>query len=142
MRRLFGHLIWMLVWLVGFSVMALASPKAMIIYDASGSMWGQIDGVNKVIIARDALKSVVERWNPQITLGLTAYGHRVKGDCNDIETLIPIGKVNKQQMIDTVNAISPKGMTPIAKSLRMVADKLRQNEDQTTIILISDGRES
>ncbi len=119
-----------------------AAPKAMIIYDASGSMWGQIDGVNKVVIARDALRSVVQKWNPQIPLGLTAYGHRVKGDCNDIEMLIPIGRVNKQQMIDTVNAIMPKGMTPIAKSLRMVADKLRQNEDQTTIILISDGRES
>ena len=119
-----------------------ASPKAMIIYDASGSMWGQIDGVNKVVIARDALRSVVEKWNPRIELGLTAYGHRVKGDCNDIQTIIPIGHVNKRQMIDTVNAIMPKGMTPIAKSLRQVANSLRQYEDQTTIILISDGRES
>ena len=142
MKRSLGRLVWVFVWLVGLTLMAFATPKAMIIYDASGSMWGQIDGVNKVVIARDALRSVVQKWNPQIPLGLTAYGHRVKGDCNDIETLIPIGRVDKQRMIDTVNHINPKGMTPIAKSLRMVADKLRQNEDQTTIILISDGRES
>jgi Ca-activated chloride channel family protein len=124
------------------SVSLAANPKAMIIFDASGSMWGQIDGVNKVVIARDALKSVVERWNPNVELGLTVYGHRVKGDCNDIQTVIPIGKVNKKQMIDTVYGIMPKGMTPIAKSLRQVANKLRRYEDQTTIILISDGRES
>ena len=139
MKTFFIRLILSLVIATGASN---ASPKAMIIFDASGSMWGQIDGINKIVIARDALKSVVEKWNPGIALGLTVYGHRVKGDCNDIETLIPIGRVDKQRMIDTVNHIVPKGMTPIAKSLRLVADKLRSNEDTTTIILISDGRES
>jgi Ca-activated chloride channel family protein len=122
--------------------LAWATPKAMIIFDASGSMWGQIDGVNKIVIARDALKSVVQKWNPAIPLGLTVYGHRTKGDCNDIETVIPIGPVNRQRMIDTVMGIMPKGRTPIARSLRRVADTLRGNEDPTTIILISDGRES
>ncbi len=123
-------------------VSANTAPKAMIIFDASGSMWGQIDGVNKIVIARDALKSVVQKWNPKVELGLTVYGHRVKGDCNDIETVIPIGGVHKKQMIDTVYGIMPKGMTPIAKSLRQVANTFRQYEGQTTIILISDGRES
>jgi len=141
MKKLLWRIALGLTLIFASNVMA-ANPKAMIIYDASGSMWGQIDGVNKVVIARDALKSVVQKWNPAVELGLTAYGHRVKGDCNDIQTIIPIGRVNKRQMIDTVNAIMPKGMTPIAKSLRQVANKLRQYEDQTTIILISDGRES
>jgi len=117
-------------------------PRAMIIFDASGSMWGQIDGVNKIVIARNALRDVVSRWNPGIYLGLTVYGHRVKGDCNDIETIIPIGPVNKGRMIDTVMAIQPKGKTPIARSLRIVADQLRKSEEQATIILISDGKES
>lgn len=109
-------------------VSANTAPKAMIIFDASGSMWGQIDGVNKIVIARDALKSVVQKWNPKVELGLTVYGHRVKGDCNDIETVIPIGRVHKKQMIDTVYGIMPKGMTPIAKSLRQVANTFRQYE--------------
>jgi len=130
------------LWLILFASVVWATPKAMIIFDASGSMWGQIDGVNKIVIARDALKSVVQRWNPAIPLGLTVYGHRTKGDCNDIETVIPIGPVNRQRMIETVMGIMPKGRTPIAKSLRRVADTLRGNEDPTTIILISDGRES
>ena len=119
-----------------------ASSKAMIIFDASGSMWGQIDGKAKISIARDALKDVVKGWNENIELGLTVYGHRRKGDCNDIETIIPISKVNKTDMVKRVSAIMPKGKTPIAKSLRQVANKLKGNEDETTIILISDGKES
>ena len=42
-------------------------------------------------------------------LGLTVYGHRAKGDCNDIETVIPVGKVDKNKVISTVMAIKPKG---------------------------------
>ncbi len=141
MKRFFLGVVVLLGVLTG-GASANAAPKAMIIFDASGSMWGQIDGVNKIVIARDALKSVVQKWNPKVELGLTVYGHRVKGDCNDIQTVIPIGKINKKQMIDTVYSIMPKGMTPIAKSLRQVANTFRQYEGQTTIILISDGRES
>ncbi len=141
MKRILKRMIGLLAVLL-VSVWGASTPKAMIIFDASGSMWGQIDGVNKIVIARDALKSVVQKWNPKVELGLTVYGHRVKGDCNDIQTILPIAKVNKKQMIDTVFAIQPKGMTPIAKSLRQVANSLRQYEEQTTIILISDGRES
>ena len=48
-------------------------------------MWEQIDGKAKTSIAKDALNSVVKKWNPDVDLGLTSYGHRKKGDCN-IET--------------------------------------------------------
>jgi len=123
-------------------VSAGANPKAMIIFDASGSMQEQIDGVTKIVMAKDALKEVVNSWNPKVELGLTAYGHRVKSDCSDIEIIVPIGKLNKKSMIDTVLTIQPKGMTPIAKSLRQVVNSLREHNGTTTIILISDGHES
>ncbi len=130
-----------LFWVLSLAAL-YANPKAMIIFDASGSMWGQIDGINKIVIARDALRDVVRSWNPKVDLGLTVYGHRIKGDCNDIQTVIPVGPVNKKRMIDTVMRIQPKGMTPIAKSLQIVAEKFRRSEEPATIILISDGRES
>ncbi len=31
---------------------------------------------------------VVRKWKPEDELGLVAYGHRKKGACDDIETLI------------------------------------------------------
>ena len=138
-------------WFIGFvlvfatlftNVMAEDNPRAVIIFDASGSMWGQINGKAKIEIARDALKNVVKEWNPNVELGLTVYGHRKKGDCNDIETVIPVGKVDKNNVIRTVMAIKPKGKTPISRSLRKVADEIKYTEEKATIILISDGKET
>ena len=124
------------------SVWAEDNPRAVIIFDASGSMWGQINGVTKIEIARDALKNVVKEWNPNVELGLTVYGHRSKGDCNDIETVIPVGKIDKNRVIKTVMGIKPKGKTPISRSLRKVAEEIKYTEEKATIILISDGKET
>ena len=124
------------------SIFSQDKPQAVIIFDASGSMWGQIDGVNKITIAKDALNSVVKEWSPDVELGLTAYGHRKKGDCNDIETLVPVGAVDKDKIISIVKKIQPKGKTPIARSLQKVAEELKFTEEKATIILISDGKES
>ena len=115
---------------------AAANPKAVIIFDASGSMWGQINGVPKIKIAKEALKKVVKSWNPNIKLGLTVYGHRHKGDCNDIESIVPVGAVDKGRIIKSVMSISPKGKTPISRSLKRAADELKFTEDKATVILI------
>jgi len=134
--------IFLLILLCTNSLYSEEKPQAVIIFDASGSMWGQIDGVNKITIAKDALNSVVKEWSPDVELGLTAYGHRKKGDCNDIETLVPVGAVDKDKIISIVKKIQPKGKTPIARSLKKVAEELKFTEEKATIILISDGKES
>ena len=124
------------------TIVASNSARAVIIFDASGSMWGQINGVPKINIAKDALEKVVKSWNPNIELGLTVYGHRRKGDCNDIESVVPVGEVDKGRIVKNVMAISPKGKTPISRSLKRAADELKYTEDKTTVILISDGKET
>lgn len=118
------------------------NPQAMIVFDASGSMWGQIEGETKIKIAKTALNKVVSDWDENVHLGLIAYGHRKKGDCNDIQTLVPIAKIDKKNMISKVKAIKPKGKTPISKSLKKAAEDLRYTEEKATIILISDGKET
>ncbi len=131
------------VWILALSsTIASDNPRAVIIFDASGSMWGQINGVTKIEIARDALKNVVKEWNSDVELGLTVYGHRSKGDCNDIETVIPVGKIDKNRVVSTVMDIKPKGKTPISRSLKKVADEIKYTEEKATIILISDGKET
>ena len=134
---------WLFVFATFFTnLTAEDNPRAVIIFDASGSMWGQIDGTAKITIAKDVLKDVVSRWNPQVELGLTVYGHRTKGDCNDIESIIPVGKVDKRAMISTVMNIQPKGKTPISRSMKKVAEEIKYTEEKATIILISDGKET
>jgi len=44
---------------------------------------------------RDSLTNLINDWNQDVSLGLIAYGHRKKGDCNDIEIIIPVGDVDK-----------------------------------------------
>ncbi len=137
MKKFFFSLI-----LIITAVFATENQKAIIIFDASGSMWGQIDGKAKIEIARDALKNVINEWNPKVQLGLTVYGHRKKGDCNDIESLIPVGEIDKKKVISTVFAIKPKGKTPISRSIKKAAEELKYTEEKATIILISDGKET
>jgi Ca-activated chloride channel family protein len=66
--------------LVAASSPALAQgADAILILDASGSMWGQVEGQTKITAARRAVDSILSKWKPSDRLGLIAYGHRSKG---------------------------------------------------------------
>jgi Ca-activated chloride channel family protein len=112
------------------------------ILDASGSMWGQIKDQAKIDIAKEVLTGLIKDLPADVRVGLVAYGHRKKGDCNDVEELVPLGPQNKNALITKIQAISPKGMTPITLSVKQTAEKLKTLEQDTTIILVSDGKET
>ncbi|WP_420333954.1 vWA domain-containing protein [Roseibium sp.] len=116
--------------------------KAMMVLDASGSMWGQIDGVPKISIARDVIDNVLGKWDPNVDLGLITYGHRRKGDCADIEVIQSAAPLEAANFSSRVRSISPKGKTPIAESLLLAAKELRHVEDPASVILVSDGLET
>lgn len=116
--------------------------KAILVLDASGSMWGQIDGVAKWQIAKDAVDKLVTGWDPAIDLGLTVYGHRTKGACDDIEDVIPVGPVDAAKLKAAIGKISPKGKTPLTASVRRAAEALKYTENPATVILVSDGEET
>jgi Ca-activated chloride channel family protein len=125
-----------------FSSPLLARDSAIIVFDASGSMWGKMEGKTKIEIARDVMGTVIKDWNQDIALGLMAYGHREKGDCNDIEVLMPVGKPDGEKVLQLVGKLIPKGKTPLSESLKQAAETLRYVEDPATVILISDGEET
>lgn len=126
---------------VGLHAAGQQQPKTMLVLDASGSMWGQIDGKPKIAIARDAVDAMLDGWN-RGDLGLIAYGHRRKGDCGDIEVLQAIGPNTSADIRGQVHALNPKGMTPISAAVRMAAEQLRYTEQKATVILVSDGEET
>jgi Ca-activated chloride channel family protein len=119
-----------------------AKTKTIMILDASGSMWGQVDGKNKIVIARDVIKDLVGDWKKENHLGLITYGHRKKGDCQDIEQLIPVGEVDSAAFIKKVNDLNPKGKTPLTASIQKAAEILKYEEEAATIILVTDGLET
>jgi Ca-activated chloride channel family protein len=132
----------MLIYLLSSLQSLYATDSAIIVFDASSSMWGQIEGKNKITIAREVMGEVIKDWNKDIELGLVAYGHREKGNCDDIEVLLPVAKLNSKKILTIINNITPKGKTPISASLKKAAKILRYEEDPATIILISDGKEN
>ena len=88
MRRLLSALL--LPFLAALPVSAQDRDQAatILVLDASGSMWGQIDGVNKIVIAREVIGDLLTRIPADMALGLTMYGHNRRGDCSDIETMV------------------------------------------------------
>ena len=114
----------------------------LFIYDASGSMWGQLDGKTKKEIASSVLSSTVEELPENQNVGLIAYGHRKKGDCDDIEYLVDLSNLSKAKITDVVNEINPIGKTPLARSATMAINSLQESSTKATIILITDGIES
>ncbi|MEP0940126.1 MAG: VWA domain-containing protein [Rhizobiaceae bacterium] len=119
-----------------------AAGRVMLVLDASGSMWAEIGGKDKIVIAREVVRGLMSTWNPDMELGLSAYGHRAKGDCNDIQTLLPIGKNNAKAVAEKVDTIKPKGKTPLSQAVRLAAEHLSYAEKPATVILVTDGIET
>ena len=117
-------------------------PRAILVLDASGSMWGQIDGQAKITIAQDVVGNLLSSLPVEQELGLTVYGHRRKGDCTDIETLVFPGGNTRDLIREAVDGIKPKGKTPLSAAVVAAAEELRYTEEKATVILVSDGRET
>jgi len=116
--------------------------RMVLVLDGSGSMWGQIDGKSKIAIAKEVLTDLIDQIPKNFQTGLIVYGHRRKGDCNDIEMMMPVGPHNPSTMKAKVQAISPKGKTPLSESVRQAAKALRYTEERATVVLVSDGLET
>ena len=127
---------------LSLSFSAAAEERVVLVLDASGSMWGQIEGRTKIEIARETVAGLVGEWKSANRLGLVAYGHRRKGDCADIETLIESGPLDSAAFLRQVNALNPKGMTPLSAAVIQAAESLRHVEQKATVILVSDGEET
>lgn len=116
--------------------------KAVIVMDGSGSMWGQIDGRLKLEIAKETLANVLEDFPKNRALGLLAYGHRRKGDCGDIELLVPPAPGTVPEVLGSANSMRFLGKTPLTEAVRQAALGLRSTEEAATVILITDGIET
>jgi len=133
--------------LVALPARAADAPPAggselLLIFDASGSMWGQVQKQSKIEIAKRVLDQVLAKVPATTPVGLIAYGHRSKTDCADIETVVAPGATDRAALLKAVAAIQPKGKTPIAGSVKKAIELLRARETASTVVLISDGIET
>lgn len=121
---------------------AAAAERTLIVLDASGSMWGQIEGRPKLDIARETLASALAAMPESEAIGLMAYGHRRKGDCADIELVVPPAPGSAAAINSAVAKMKFLGMTPLSEAVRQAAHSLRYTEQSARVILITDGVET
>src|SRR5690606_37991870 len=106
-----------------------AANDTVLLFDASGSMWGQIDGVPKITIAREVVQGLLDDLPPERRLGVVAYGHNRKGDCSDIQPLVPVGTV-RDAIGKAIAGVNPVGMTAMTAAVEHAADVLKSTENQ------------
>ncbi|QGX99395.1 VWA domain-containing protein [Roseovarius faecimaris] len=136
------HTLFAAFFACGLGPAAQAGENVMVVFDGSNSMWGQIDGVAKIEIARNVMDNLLGDWTAERDVGLMAYGHRRRGDCSDIQTLVEPGADNRRDILARINAITPTGKTPLTDAVEQAAIALSYTDRPATVVLISDGLES
>ncbi len=129
----------LLLSMTGFG---FAANKVIIILDASGSMWAQIDGKPKLEIARESLRTVLQSVPADDEIGFMAYGHRTKGSCDDIELIVPPQAGSASAISAAADSMKFLGKTPLTAAVKQAAEALKYTEDKATVVLITDGLET
>ncbi|KZY29379.1 hypothetical protein A3731_06015 [Roseovarius sp. HI0049] len=128
---------------MAFAAPAIAADEnVMIVFDGSNSMWGQIEGTAKIEIAQGVMDNLLGQWTENRKVGLMAYGHRRRGDCTDIETIVAPGDGTRAEILDRIGGITPTGKTPLTSAVEQAATEMSYIDTPATVVLISDGLES
>jgi Ca-activated chloride channel family protein len=124
------------------SVIASEARPTLLILDGSNSMWGRIDDVPKIEIAREVISDLVVAVPADQPLGLMVYGHRREGDCDDIELLVPAAQGTGVEISARIDEVTPRGKTPIGAALIQAAESLDYRNRPASVVLVSDGIET
>jgi len=143
---LFTALALMMLCFMPMGAYAADTPRAVLIIDGSGSMWGRVDGREKIVIVRSQLAEKIKLLNGKVDLGVMSYGHRRRRDCRDIEMIKPIAPIDLQSYRNKIKRLLPRGKTPISSALQMAAKALAADPlDKSSplhIVLVADGIEN
>ncbi len=137
-------------WLIGNPVTASdgqsnsASDRAsVIVFDASGSMWNRMDGdISRIEVARDVMEEYFANRDPAVPLSVIAYGHRQRGNCDDIEVIAELGLHDAAELTARLRGLNPQGMTPLTASLALARGQIPPTAEAADIILVTDGLEN
>ncbi|MER9162815.1 VWA domain-containing protein [Mesorhizobium sp. M0715] len=130
------------ILLLSMTTLGFAANKVIIILDASGSMWAQIDGKPKLEIARESLRTVLQSVPTDDEIGFMAYGHREKGSCDDIQLIVPPQAGSGSAISAAADSLKFLGKTPLTAAVKQAAEALKYTEDKATVVLITDGLET
>lgn len=129
----------------GKPALSISRRGVEIVVDASGSMWGRMDGRTKIEIAKEILGGALDWLPADLNLSLRAYGHqydRREANCEDTELLVAPGAGNRAEIRSAIDGLIPKGQTPLAYALGQVSADFDGFEGERAVVLVTDGIES
>lgn len=121
--------------------------RILFILDYSNSMSEYLEGRRKVDLMVDTMKSILPNLNPNISVGLRVYGHRMGltpfEACRASTLVSPVAAANGINVRNSLLDIKPRGMTPITYSLKQaVKNDFLGFTGKKHIILLTDGGEN
>lgn len=122
------------------------NEDAMLIFDASGSMAGNMDsGIATTNPRIDEVRRALAKVLPNVTrfrrVGLITYGPGPYAQCNVKLELKPTADATAPIM-SAVNALTPAGKTPLTEAVQKAADVLDYRAKPGLIVVLTDGEET
>ncbi len=122
------------------------TADAMIVFDASGSMAGNVNqGIATTIPRIDEVRGALATVLPAVTrarrVGLITYGPGPYQQCNVQLNLKPTENAGALIM-QAVNALSPAGKTPLTAAVKNAAEVLDYRHKPGVIVVLTDGEET
>jgi Ca-activated chloride channel family protein len=122
------------------------NEDAMLVFDASGSMAGNLNqGIATTIPRINEVRSALAEVLPTITrfrrVGLITYGPGPYQQCNVQLAFKPTPDA-AGLIMQEVNALSPAGKTPLTAAVEEAAEVLEYREKPGLIVVLTDGEET
>jgi len=121
--------------------------RYVILLDASGSMFGQINGITKMEAAKESIEEFAQGLPSDSSISLRAYGNKGSNkqedkllSCSSTEEVYS-GNFNKEEFNKSLGSIQPSGWTPIALALESIKNDINDNE-KVIVYVVSDGIET
>ncbi len=116
-----------------------------VILDCSGSMNELTsDGKLKIDVAKSVVDNMIQKYPAGLRVSLIVYGDTT-GSCDDVRLVRPLSTLDpaaKSSLTSEIHQLQAKGKTPIAKSLRRAGQELAKFDAISSVVLISDGKET
>lgn len=123
--------------------------QAIILLDASSSMLLNVQGKQKMAIAKRATSRFASTIGMRDDISLVVYGHagtQNQSDkelsCTTIEEVYPMGPFNAKDFKESVDSVEAKGWTPLAEAVKFAREHTANESGKLTVYIVSDGAET
>ncbi len=123
--------------------------KAVILLDASSSMLLDVEGQQKMGIAKTAAIRFANTIGNTNEVSLMVYGHAGSQNnedkqlsCTTIEEVYPSQPFEAEKFTKAVANVEAKGWTPIGNAIKAAREKMAGSSENVTLYIISDGTET